>query len=441
MLDIKEKNIVIYGLGITGINSIKALNLLGANIFIYDDRRFEDYKDLLVEFEDLKLNIIKDKSELSEKEFYCILKSPGIKPENEFLNFAKNQGVEIISDIELAYRIFGGYNVIAITGTNGKTTTTSLIAHILNSAGIKAKVVGNIGVSILLDMVTEKENSIYVIEMSSFQLDATKEFKPHVSVITNITPDHIDWHGSFENYKNAKLNIFANQDEDDYLIINKDDSELSNLEIKSKVKYFSLKEKSNIYFDGEYIIFEKENKKLLRDEFKLVGDHNVANLMASLLAVESFNIDFEDIIKAINSFKSIEHRIEYVTTIEGVKYYNDSKGTNIDSTKVALKGFKDSVILIAGGYDKGSNFDELFEDSKIKSLLLFGQTKNRIAEAAKKSGIKNVKIFDTLTECVNEAKNISVEGDVVLFSPACASWDMYKNYEERGRHFKKLLGK
>ncbi|WP_282926483.1 UDP-N-acetylmuramoyl-L-alanine--D-glutamate ligase [Helcococcus kunzii] len=437
-MEVKDKKIIVFGLGVTGKSSIKALYELGAKISIYDDRKYEEYKSSITELEDYISEIIEDYSQLNWSEYYCVLKSPGIRLDNKFVVEANKKGVEVISDIELAYRIWGGDNFVAVTGTNGKTTTTSLISHILNYCGIKSKVVGNIGIGILYEMLKNGLDTIYALEMSSFQLSNVDQFKPRIAVFTNITPDHTDWHGSFENYFDAKKNIYKNFSDEDTLVLNKDDKLLSKLKINANTKYFSLIEKADAYLDGDEIVVGNNifNKNILN----LVGKHNIANTLAALLAIQQFDIEFNKVIEAIKNFQSIEHRIEFVEEINGVKYYNDSKGTNIDSTKVALSGFENNVILIAGGYDKKVDFDELFEKvDNIKLLILFGDTKYKIHNAAVKMGVNNINIVDNLEEAVHISKENSSKGDTVLFSPACASWDMYDNYEQRGNHFKSLV--
>lgn len=436
-MDIENKNIIIFGLGVTGISSIKALSKMGANIFIYDDKPYEEYKNTLSKIRDYKFNIIESKDEINWNSIYCVLKSPGIRLDNNFIQIAKKNNVEVLSDVEIAYRIWGGDKFIAVTGTNGKTTTTSLINHILNYSNIKSKVVGNIGVGILYEMYQNKD-SIFVLELSSFQLSSVKDFRAKISIITNISKDHIDWHGSYEEYKKAKFNIFNNTLSTDTVILNKEDENISDINISTRLKYFSIKSVADSYLNNDEIVCG--DLSFNRNILKLVGNHNVENLLAALLAIKEFDIDNNTIINAVESFSAIEHRIEFVKEINGVKYYNDSKGTNVDSTKVAIDGFNQNIILIAGGYDKNSEYDLIFKDNKnIKSLILFGETKEKIKECANKYKIKEINLVEDLENAVILSNKISKENDVVLFSPACASWDMYKNFEERGNHFKKLV--
>lgn len=437
-MEIKNKKILVFGLGISGKSSVKALSNMGAEVLIFDDREYEQLRQDVYSIDEYDFEIIQEDVDIPWNELYCVLKSPGIKMENHLIQQAISKGVEVITDIELAYRLYGGDNFIAITGTNGKTTVTSAIAHILEESGKKVRVVGNIGVGLLYEMYNYGLDYTYVIEVSSFQLESIREFRSKISIITNISPDHIDWHGSFENYENAKKNIYKNIKSDDYLILNKDDEILNKINVNANIEYFSLKEEADCYFDGKYIINGED--KFDRDIINLVGDHNVSNLLSAVLACKAYGLRFDEIVNGIKSFKSIEHRIEFVEEIDGVKYYNDSKGTNIDSTKKALSGFKNNVILIAGGYDKKIEFDDLFENaSNIKYLMALGETAQKINDAAKRNNIENTMIVNNLDEAMENAFKLAKEGDIVLLSPACASWDMYKNYEDRGNHFKQIV--
>lgn len=432
------KKVIVFGIGITGKASIEALRIKGYDVFVYDDRETNFILSELAFLEIEENRILKNIDLINWDEIEFLLRSPGIKNSHKLIKTAIENNIEVISDIELAYRFYGGDRFIAITGTNGKTTITSLITEILKKNNIKAKSSGNIGTGILLDMLNEDEDTIYIIEMSSFQLDSTYDFRPKVAVISNITEDHIDWHGSFKAYKNAKLKILKNQLETDILILNKDDEILKNVRSKAKVLYFSTKESTDAYLQEDLINIM--GSTINTNEIKLIGKHNMANIMAAILATKIFIYDMSKIFDAVKEFSSIEHRMEYVTTINGVNYFNDSKGTNVESTKVALNSFKDNVFLIAGGYDKDSNYEDLFINNKnIKALILFGVTKYIIEECAKKHNIKEIEIVENLEEAVKLAYSKSVSGDTVLFSPACASWDMYKNYIERGNHFKKIV--
>lgn len=436
-MQVKNKNIIVFGLGITGKSVIKALSNLGANVLIYDDRPYEELKNDVFSISDYNFNIIHEDVDINWEEIDLLIKSPGINLNNQFIQLAKANNVEVISEIELAYRIYGGDRFISITGTNGKTTVTSLIGHILKSAGKKVKLVGNIGVGLLSEMEESDEDTLYVLELSSFQLASTRDFRSKISVITNISPDHLDWHGSFEDYYESKLNLIKNIKDTDLLIVNKDDEYLTKLNAK-RIQYFSTETKTDAYLSGNELI--SGNFIYDKKDMQLVGKHNISNVLASILVAQECGISIEKIRDALNSFKPIKHRLEFISEIKGVKYYNDSKGTNVDSSKVALDSFDDNIILIAGGYDKGVKFDDLFLDSKkIKNLILIGQTAKKIEATAINYGLKNINIVNDMNEAVELAYRTAVSGDVVLLSPACASWDMYKNYEIRGDDFRNLV--
>ena len=434
---IENKNILIMGFGVTGKAALKFLREFPCKIYIYDrniDLQKLKIDDDFVIFKDEDL----DKIDL-------IVKSPGIYPFHELLEKAREKNIEIISDIELSYRNLKTNNVVAVTGTNGKTTTTTIIGDILRRKA-KTFVVGNIGKGIL-EITKEAKNDDYVvIEASSFQLEDTKLFKPHIAILTYVTSDHLDWHKTTENYVDAKFKIFANQDKDDFAILNYENKKLAEkYNLRAEKYYFSMNkisekgaflENGKIYFnDG------KDTEEVLEvKDIKIPGVHNIKNIMAAIIASKLLSIDTEIIKNSIISFTGVEHRIEFVRELDGVKYYNDSKGTNPDSTEVAVAAMDGDVVLIAGGYDKGADFDDLIEKSKdkLKNVILFGETAEKFSNSCKKSAVEFYIVKD-LNKAVELAKKLSKDGDDVLLSPACASWDMYSDYEVRGRHFKDLV--
>lgn len=444
-IDISNKTIIVFGLGITGVSSVKALRNLGAKVVVYDSKKDVKYRETIAQLSEFSISEINAIEDIIWDEIDLVLKSPGIRLDQELIVKALENNVEVLSDIELAYRIWPSINLIAITGTNGKTTTTFLVNHLIGTAGHKSKVVGNIGVGILDEVINNGLDTIYVLEVSSFQLASSPTLRAKYAAILNITPDHIDWHGSFEEYKNCKLRLTENQREDDLIILNEDDSYFSEISNSTKAKVRGISSINlvnegsyclgdNIYRDGKII-------SIKRSDLNLVGDHNTQNLLFAIELAMAFGLSEVDIREGIKSFHAIEHRIEPVKSINGVMYYNDSKGTNVDSTVKAIGGFDNPIILIAGGYDKKASYDDLFKGvTNIKEVILLGQTKFDIEKVAKKYNMKTL-IVEDLDEAVRIAYDISKQADVVLFSPACASWGMYKNYEERGRHFKELVNK
>lgn len=434
---IENKNILIMGFGVTGKTALKFLKEFPCKIYVYDSNQ-----DLH------KLNVEEDFIIFKEEDLDyidLIVKSPGIYPFHELLEKAREKNIEIISDIELSYRNLKTENVIAVTGTNGKTTTTTILGDILRRVA-KTYVVGNIGRGILEITKEASDDDYVVIEASSFQLEDTIKFKPHIGVLTYVTSDHLDWHKTRQNYVDAKFKIFKNQDENDFAILNYEDKDLAEeYKLKAEKYYFSMEKigDKGAYVDNGKIYFnngEKTEEVLDIKDIKIPGDHNVRNIMAAIIACKLLNIDLDLIKKSILSFTGVEHRIEFVREVDGVKYYNDSKGTNPDSTEVAVAAMDGDVVLIAGGYDKGADFDNLIEKSKdkIKTAILFGETAEKISNSCKKSGVEFY-ITEDLKKAVELARKLSSSGDDVLLSPACASWDMYKSYEIRGQHFKDLV--
>ena len=434
---LENKNILIMGFGVTGKSSLKFLREFPVKIYIYDKK---------IDLQSLKVDedfiIFKDE-DLDKIDL--IVKSPGIYPFDDLLVKAREKNIEIISDIELSYRYLKTDNVVAVTGTNGKTTTTTIVGDILKRKA-KTFVVGNIGRGILEITKEAKKDDFIVIEASSFQLEDTIKFKPHIALSTYVTSDHLDWHKTTENYVNAKFKIFANQDENDFAILNYEDRNLAKKHnIKAQKYYFSMEkisEKGSYFDNGKIYYNDGKNTEEILDvkDLKIPGVHNIKNVMAAIIIAKLFGIDSNTIKRSISSFTGVEHRIEFVRELNGVKYYNDSKGTNPDSTEVAIAAMDGDVILIAGGYDKNSNFDNLIEKSKdkLKTVILLGQTADKISNSCKKSKVEFYIVKD-LNKAVELAKKLSLKGEDVLLSPACASWDMYSNYEARGRHFKDLV--
>lgn len=438
---INMKKVLVYGLGVTGISSVKALDKLGYDVYTYDKN-----KKNIKELEGYNYSPISD-SKINDLKVNFVIKSPGIKPSDEVVKILEKEN-EIISDIEASERLFADKEKIAITGTNGKTSTTSMVAHIINECGKNAYTVGNIGEGILWQMYEKK--GVFVEELSSFQLHDTSTYKPHIGAILNIKEDHIDWHGSFEDYIKSKLKLAANQDENDFLVINHEDE----ITMKDKdgfkaqiYEFSSLNEvKKGLYLkDNKIYLNDRDikNKEILdvRD-LAVIGRHNYENVMAAILLTYLYGIALEDIVKAIKTFKSISHRLEYVRTLSGIDFYNDSKGTNVDSSVKAIESFARPIIIIAGGYDKHidyTDFVKAFEKNG-KLMVLMGETKYKLKELCDKYKVCYILVND-MKEAINTAYKKGEENDVVLLSPASASWDMYKSYEIRGDEFKTLVNR
>lgn len=442
----KDIKVLIVGMGNSGQAAVQAMVKLGADISVQDSKTEDNMDPQLLTF--LKENNIKCYlGEIPEDmaAFDMLIVSPGVPLELAFIKEAKEAGAEIIGELEVAYRNGNG-NYVAITGTNGKTTTTTLVGEIYKASGRTTYVVGNIGVAVISKSLTAEEDSWLVTECSSFQLESIKDFKPQVSAILNLTPDHLDRHKTMENYGKAKAQIFANQDPDQYCVVNYDDKECYDLakECKAKVVPFSrLEELSFGAFvkDGCIVIKDGSGKQIeicRVDELKIPGAHNLENALAACAVAYFGGIDKNVIAEVMRSFAGVEHRIELCDTINGIRFVNDSKGTNPDAAIKAIEAMKENIILIAGGYDKNSTYDEFVAafEGRVKALLLLGKTATKIKEAAEKAGFTNSTILEDMESCVAEAYRIAKPGDVVLLSPACASWDMYTSFEHRGRHFK-----
>ncbi|NLV76265.1 MAG: UDP-N-acetylmuramoyl-L-alanine--D-glutamate ligase [Tissierellia bacterium] len=447
-MDLKDKNVLVLGLGISGVSTVKALDKLGVNMVISDTKSQEELKDYIDEIKDIDVKYVLGTNKVLLEDIDLIVKSPGVPLDLQIIKEAKTKDIEVITDLELAYRINPNRNIIAITGTNGKTTTATLTGEYFKKAGYNTYVMGNIGVGVLWNMINSRDDDIFVIEASSFQLENTYEFKPKISLILNITPDHLNWHKTFKNYVNAKKKIFKNQGKDEYTVLNYDDPLLRDMkdEIKSNLIWFSVdKELSKgIYIEDGYIVIDDGNeiKKVVKtEEIKILGKHNLENALASVAVGWIMGLDIDIIRDVLKTFPGVEHRIEYVDTIDGVKFYNDSKGTNSDASIKAIEAVSSPIILIAGGMDKGTEFDDfiLSFNGKVKALVLLGETKEKIKETAYKYGFEKVYLVKDMEEAVRKSFQLANRGDNILLSPACASWDMYHSFEARGEHFKGIV--
>lgn len=442
---------IVAGTGKSGISATKLLVNHGVKVYLFDENKDRDIEAIKEKTGDSELVQIElgelGEDALSSSQLMVI--SPGIPVDVPFTDVVRNAGIPIWSEIELAYH-YGKGKIAAITGTNGKTTTTALVGEIVKAHNAKTIVVGNIGIPYTELCDTTDDDSDTVAEISSFQLETVIDFHPNVSAILNLTPDHLNRHYTFENYGNVKFSITKNQTMDDVTVLNYDDEHTRAMGEKAKdhchVVYFSRLEKpaGGVYVEDGDIILEDGDKKinvLAIKDLKLMGAHNVENVLAAVGISYYMGVPVDVIRDVATSFKAVAHRIEYVDTIDGVAYYNDSKGTNPDAAIKGIQAMVAPTFLIGGGYDKGSEYDEWIEafDGKVKWLVLIGQTAQKIADCAKRHGFNSIIFEENLQDAVAYCHENAVDGDAVLLSPACASWGQFDNYEQRGDMFKEYV--
>ena len=449
-MEFKNKDVLVIGMGISGVGAAALLCDAGARVMLFDSNEkltMEEAEKKLTEGvkADIYIGTLPDEA---AKKAELVVVSPGVPTDTPFIDSFRERNVPIWSEIELAYRSAKG-KLIAITGTNGKTTTTALTGQIMKDYMDSVFVVGNIGTPYTLEAGKTTEESVTVAEISSFQLETIHDFKPDASAILNITPDHLNRHHTMEAYVAVKESIARNQDKSSRCILNYEDPytrEFGN-RVSAEPFYFSSARKleKGIYLEGDTIVLAdgKIQPLLNIHEMKLLGTHNVENVMAAIALTYSMGVPLASIIATVKEFRAVEHRIEYVATKKGVEYYNDSKGTNPDAAIKGIQAMNRPTILIGGGYDKGNTYDEWIEafDGKVKYLVLLGQTREAIAECAKAHGFTNIILADSLEEVVSICAEKAQPGDAVLLSPACASWGMFPNYEVRGKQFKELVHK
>lgn len=449
-MQLKDKRALIIGSGKSGIAAVKLLYGAGAKAILFDSNEklnVEEIQKQLTDVSDVEIYTGSLPTEAEEGAELLVL-SPGVPVDTPFIEQFRQRQIPIIGEIELGYLLERG-RVVAITGTNGKTTTTTLVGEIMKAHFEKVFVVGNIGNPYTLEASKTSESSVTVAEISSFQLETVDTFHPAVSAILNITPDHLNRHHTMENYVAAKERIARKQTKDEVCVLNYEDEYLRSFAERcpAKVIFFSSVRKLEEGFFGEGdFICRAENGKSeqimnIHTDMNLVGQCNVENVMAALAIAESMQVPLDTTLAVIKEFKAVEHRIEYVAEKGGVVYYNDSKGTNPDAAIQGIRAMSRPTVLIGGGYDKGSEYDAWIEafDNKVKCLVLLGQTKEKIAECAKKHGFTAIKMADSFEEAFRICTETAVSGDAVLLSPACASWGMFSNYEERGRIFKEYV--
>ncbi len=431
---LKGKKVAVIGAGISGVSAAKALARMGAVVFLSEI----NYIPEKVKKELSNHNIQFEEGANSDKalDVDLMVLSPGVPPDAPIVLKAREKGIRVIGELELGYRLTSG-KYIAVTGTNGKTTVVSLISHILAPMG--AIPVGNIGRPLSMFVM---QGGLFVIEVSSFQLYTIEQFKPDIAVITNISEDHIDWHGDFESYCAAKLKITQNQEPNDFLILNGEDNGCMNraaYSSKAQVKFIRLNGEADAFTLNDRLYLMTESGKAAEiariDELKIKGWHNVMNALFAALASHIAGADIETIRNGLLTFEGLPHRLQYVDEIHGVKFYNDSKGTNPHAVKWALKAFDKPVILIMGGEDKGVDFSSLVSDiwKKVKFLVVMGKAADKLIRTF--SRVTEIVKASDINDAVLKAYQKAEPGDIIVLSPGCASFDMFRNYKERGEAF------
>lgn len=446
----EQKAVMVYGAGISGRGAAEVLAQHGKRVYIYNDTDCQLDAALVQQLEAVGGGFVCGAEAFGKllPQTELIVLSPGVPADAENVLLAEQKGIEVISEVELGYRLFGGH-IAAITGTNGKTTTTTLVGEMLKHLDVPSAVGGNIGLALSKEVEQLPENGWLAAELSSFQLEKVQSFCPDIAVVLNLTPDHMERHHTMEAYGNAKKHIFTQQGPEQVTVLNYDDPEVRGwaAESKGQICFFSRKaalEQGVFMQNGDFVIKWKEEafKVCNIKEMHLFGGHNEENVLAAIACGFFAGVSIEDMADVLRNFRSIEHRLEYVATIKGVPYYNDSKATNTDSTIKALEAFADGhIILLAGGHDKMTPLEPMMEviKSKVDVLILLGEARERFNEAAIACGIEHIVLVDSFEEAVNKAYELAAPPQVVLLSPACSSFDMFKNYPERGRRFKSLV--
>lgn len=447
-MEYNGKKALVCGMARSGIAAAKLLNRLGARVTLQDMKKREEISAdvLALEGEGIVLYTGANPDEIACAQDLIVL-SPGIPCDLPFIAAAEEAGIEVISEVELAYRLTP-CPITAITGTNGKTTTTTLTGEIMKTAYSGTAVVGNIGIPYSEEVERLTEKDWVVAEISSFQMEKAKEFHPHISAVLNITPDHLNRHKTMDVYIAMKERVFAKQTAEDFCILNHGDETCRKMADKTAAKVFFFDSSETlaegIYLDGDAIEVRwgAINETLIHvDELQILGVHNYENVMAAAAMAICAGISLDAIRTVLKGFAGVAHRIEYVATVDGVDYYNDSKGTNVDASIRAVLAMKKPIVLIGGGYDKGSSFDEwtkLFP-GRVKHLVLIGVTAPKVRASAEKFGFTAISDCETFEEAVDLCREKAEDGDCVLLSPACASWGMFDNYEQRGDMFKEQV--
>ena len=439
----EHKKVLVLGLAKSGVAAAELLHKLGAFVTVNDSKPFDDNDDAKRLLEQ-GMHVIcgRHPEDLLDEGFEVVVKNPGIPYSNIIVKDAIERGIPVWTEVELAYLVSEA-PMIGITGSNGKTTTTTLLFNILNEGNKKPLIAGNIGT--VACGVAEKaaSDNVIVTELSSFQLMGTNEFKPHIAIWTNLFEAHIDYHGTMEEYANAKFNVTRNQDNEDFLIYNADQEIVASYVAQSKAQKIPFSStrilEQGISCDADNIYWNRE-AFMARDVIALPGKHNVENAMCAIAAAKLLDTPQQAIEHVLATFAGVEHRTQFVTTLNNREFYNDSKATNTLATRSALSAFKQPIVLLAGGLERGHSFEELREFmGNVHAVVVSGETAERFAEFAKSCGVETIERAEWVEEAVEKAYAMSNEGDVVLLSPACASWDQYSRFEVRGERFVKAV--
>ena len=442
----ENKKILILGFARSGYETAKILAKRNNTVFL-NDSKDEDKHDLskITELKNLGINFVfgGHPDNLLDESFDYLIKNPGVPIDHKYVLKARELGIEVINEVEMAYRMIDkDIKIVSITGTNGKTTTTTLTYNLLKNAyGDRVHLAGNIGYPLCSVLNDLKDNDILVMEVSCQQLENMSTFHPNVALMTNLSPAHIDFLKSYDNYKRVKCKLFANQNENDVTILNIDNDDVinSNKNLNSNVKYFSSAQEINGCYLKDNSIYYYGNEIMSCDDIFIAGKHNVENCMAAIMIAKEFDVSNEIIHDTISNFRGVEHRLEFVDNIEGRLFYNDTEATNIKCTQIALSSFEKPLIIILGELERGQDFDELTPYIKnVKAILAIGQCRERVFEFGNKNNIPTY-VYEYLKDGFEKCFELSDLGDVILLSPASASWDQYKECEVRGTEFKNLV--
>lgn len=443
-MDLKGKKVLVVGLGKTGEAVCQFLLSRGAHVRVSEKKREEELNKKISIW--IEKGVMVETGKHKQQSFLeadLIIPSPGVPPIPQ-LKSAEDRGAKIISEIELAYHFLKG-TIVGITGSNGKSTTASLTHKILLEGGVPSYLSGNIGTPLINFVEQSKEDDVYVTEISSFQLQYIEHFKASISVFLNVSPDHLDWHPSFSDYYSAKKKLIRHQTQNDKTILNQDDPLVWDLHTEAKACIYAFSRKKKVrpgcFLQGDWIVFANgtEDKLMKTSEIALFGLHNQENVMAASLVGHLFSLPLTQIKKSIQSFQGLEHRLEKVTTIKGVAFYNDSKATNVDAALKSIQSFDQQIILIAGGKDKGGDFEKLKMpvEERVKKIILLGEAKEKLKKVLRNT--VSMEEASSMEEAVSRGFLEASPGDVVLLAPACTSFDMFQNFEERGRIFKQAV--